>query len=107
MDDFKPLIDYIDNWNLIDGQKPNNEPTFLIWFVKLIQNYPDDREISFDGDGSYFGKQVTLEPFSFYGKSPRQLCFEVAYSNDNICVYKKDHHGFWTPCFIAMDKQNP
>lgn len=104
MKKFEKLIEYVDNWNAIEGIKPKNEPLFVIEFAKLIENYPDEREVSFDGEGSYFGKQVTLEPFSFWGKAPRQLSFEVSYDENNISVYKKDHHGFWTPEFLYMKK---
>lgn len=104
--DFSKLIDYVDNWHKIEGIKPSNEPLFVLEFVELLKNFPDEREITFDGEGAYFGKQVTIEPFSFYGKSARQLAFEIAYSNDIIRVYNADHHGFWNPEFINMDKSN-
>lgn len=105
MQDFQQLIDYVNDWNNKDI-KPSNEALFVLEFVKLLNNYPDDREISFDGEGSYFGKQVTLEPFSFWGKSPRQLAFEIAYCDTQIVVYKADHNGFWQPPFISMDQSN-
>jgi len=105
--EFQPLIDYVDNWDKIEGVKPKNESEFIINFFKLLQNFPDDREITFDGDGSYFGKQITLEPFSFYGKSPRQLRFEIAYSKDRISVYTANHDGYWNPEFISIDNTKP
>lgn len=105
-EDFKELIEYVDNWNAVQGVKPCNEQVFIEWFLMLIQNYPDYREVSFDGEGSYFGKQITLQPFTFWHRGPRQLAFEVSYSKDEIRVYKADHNGFWQPEFIAMRADN-
>jgi hypothetical protein len=103
--DFKQLSEYVSEWRTKD-LKPCNEKVFINEFIKLIDNYPDEREVTFDGDGSYFGKQVTLEPFSFYGRSDRNLAYEVAYSNSTIRVYNADHHGFWNPEFISMDSSH-
>lgn len=103
--EFEPLIQYVKNWNSIDGLKPNNEPEFINEFIKLIANYPDDREVEFDGEGAYFGKQVTLRPFSYYGKGPRELEFEMAYSPDYISIYTANHHGFWNPEYVKVDRK--
>lgn len=105
-DDFTALIEYIDKWNAIEGVKPKNEPLFVVEFIKLLNNYPDDREVTFDGEGAYFGKQVTLEPFSFFGKSPRQLRFEMAYSDTLIKVYTATHDGYWNPEYLSMGKDD-
>lgn len=104
--DFDPLADYITNWKQLDGLKPSNEPIFIEWFIKLLENYPDDREVEFDGEGAYFGKQVTLKPFSFYGRTSGVLDFEIAYHPDLISVYTAHHHGFWNPEYIKMDKSH-
>jgi hypothetical protein len=98
------LMAYVDNWAAIDGLKPCNEEEFIVLFYKLLAGFPDEREVSFDGEGSYFGKQVTLEPFSYYGRPPSQLRFEVAYSHGSIRVYSANHNGFWYPEFIRMSK---
>lgn len=104
--DFQPLIDYVSNWNSIEGVKPKNEKLFLDYFLLLINNYPDEREVNFDGDGSYFGKQITLEPFSFWGRGNQNISFEIAYNDNNISVYTKNHNGYWTPEFISMTSDN-
>lgn len=102
--DFDNLIAYIKNWNEIDGIKPCNEETFIKEFLNLINNYPDEMEVTFDGEGAYFGKQVTLEPFSYYGRPPIDLRFEVAYSKTLLKVYSANHNGFWYPEFLSIEK---
>lgn len=100
-ENFKILSDYISEWNKSED-KPSNEKVFIDEFIKLLDNFPDEREVEFDGDGSYFGKQVTLLPFSYYGKPDRNLSFEVAYRQDQIRVYTAHHHGFWNPEYINI-----
>lgn len=100
--DFETLKQYIREWNDIEGIKPKNEPLFMTEFVKLLQNYPDERDVQFDGDGSYFGKQVTLTPFSFWGKTSPELNFEVAYDKSEIRIYSGRNEGFWWPEFVRI-----
>lgn len=102
--DLQPLIDYVSNWNNIEGIKPQNEKKFLDYFLLLIKNYPDDREVVFNGEGSYFGKQITLEPFSYWGRPNHLLCFEVSYNENKISVYSASNCGFWVPEFISLSK---
>ena len=105
--DFEKLKQYIRDWNAIDGIKPQNEPLFMFEFVKLLQNYPDEREVEFDGEGAYFGKQVTLLPFSTWGKQSNELNFEVAYDKSEIRVYSGRNNGFWWPEFIRITNVDP
>jgi hypothetical protein len=102
-EDHQQLIAYIDKWNAIDGVKPCNEKEFIDLFYKLFLDY-DDREIEFNGEGSYFGKQVTLMPDRTWGKTHRNLRFKVAYSMDKISVYSANNEGFWCPEFIRLTK---
>jgi hypothetical protein len=106
-EEVQQLSNYVIKWIAIDGLKPSNEQEFFDLFIKLLEDYPDDREITFDGDGAYFGKQVTLEPFSYHSRARRELRFEVAYSETTIRVYSANHEGFWYPEFISMDNTNP
>ena|SRR6186713_901255 len=101
--DFEPLKEYVRNWKAIDGLKPQNEPVFIEQFLKLINNYPDDREIEFQGEGAYFGKQMQILPFSYYGRTDGLLDFECAYSKTHLRVYSAHHNGFWYPEFIRVE----
>lgn len=104
-EEFEPLIQYVKDWQKTEFVKPQNEQLFIDGFITLIKNYPDDREIEFNGEGAYFGKQVTLSPFSYYGyTSCDELMFEVAYCEDKISIYTAHHYGFWSPEFLRMDK---
>jgi len=107
-EDKDALIQYVDQWNAInDIAKPQNEKTFIDLFYKLFLEDYDDREVEFNGQGSYFGYQVTLYPDSMYGKTHRNLKFEVAYNKENISVYSANHNGFWYPEFIRLKKGDP
>jgi hypothetical protein len=68
------LKEYIKNWTIIEGNKPCNEDLFINEFIDLITNLSDDRDVTFDGDGSYFGKQVTLHLNSGVWIGDPQLC---------------------------------
>jgi hypothetical protein len=105
-EDRDAMIAYIDKWNAIDGFKPANEKEFIDLFYKLFLDY-DDRELEFNGEGSYFGKQVTLYPDSMYGKTHRNMRFEVSYNKERISVYSGNHNGFWVPEFINITKNEP
>ena len=98
------LEEYIRKWSSVDGIKPCNEQDFYELFTELLKSDLDDRDFEFDGDGSYFGKQVSLNVGSAYSWCFRNtLSFEIAYSNDRIKVYTGNHDGFWTPEYIDMD----
>lgn len=106
MEQFKELISYVKEWETKD-LKPCNEEVFIKEFLYLIENYPDDREITFDGEGSYFGKQITIEPFSYFGKAPRELNFEISYNENNISIYSGNHNGYWFPEYLSIHRSHP
>jgi len=101
------LKEYIKNWTIIEGNKPCNEDLFINEFIDLITNLSDDRDVTFDGDGSYFGKQVTLHLNSGVWIGDPLVYFEIAYSQTQISVYKANHEGFWVPEFISMYNGHP
>lgn len=101
------LRDYIKNWIAIDGQKPRNEDLFIDEFIKLITNLEDDRDIQFDGDGSYFGKQITLHLDSGIWIGDPLIHFEIAYSQTEISVYSAKHNGFWYPEYLSISNEHP
>lgn len=98
----KELKDYVAKWKSIEGIKPKNEPEFINGFLELLQTLEDDRDISFDGEGSYFGKQVTLSYGAGVWVRDRELSFEICYSRDTISVYRADHDGFWVPEYLYL-----
>lgn len=101
------LEDYIAKWSSVDGVKPCNEQDFYELFTELLKSDLDAQDFEFDGDGSYFGKQVSLNVGSSYSYGFRNtLSFEIAYSNNLIRVYTGNHNGFWTPEYINMDNSD-
>lgn len=101
--DFEGLKEYIRQWNANYGLKACNEKTFIDGFLNLINNYPDDREVEFQGEGAYFGKQIQLLPFTYYGRTDGLLNFECAYSKTELRVYSANHNGFWYPEFLRIE----
>lgn len=102
---FKELEKYLKNWFNLQGIKPKNEPEFIENFIKFIS--PDNFEnlqFNFDGDGSYFGKQISIQMYSF--RTNTSLMFEICYSPNKISVYNGNHNGFWTPEYIELEKGN-
>lgn len=102
----KDLKTYIDNWRKIEEIKPKNEPTFIEMFIEFLNGVDDERDISFDGDGSYFGKQITVIQNWPYG-SDRGYGFEISYCSKIISVYTAAHDGYWTPEFIKLEIGEP
>ena len=103
---FKELENYLTNWFNIENIKPKNEPVFIQEFIKFIspENF-ENLQFSFDGDGSYFGKQITVSIFNNWN-SGYLLQFEICYDYKKISVYNANHNGFWTPEFIDIEKNN-
>lgn len=100
------LKEYIKNWLTIEGKKPCNEDLFVNGFIDLLNKIDDDRDISFDGEGSYFGKQITLHWNGGVWVGDPLIHFEIAYSESHISVYKADHQGFWTPEYLSMSHKD-
>ena len=108
----KELKEYIETWNAADNPKPCNEDIFVKEFLEIINNLEDERDISFDGDNAYGGKQITLRLNSFWYHDKDQVAwFEIAYSPDYVKVYTAKHHGFryrsileWTMIILDSKK---
>jgi hypothetical protein len=102
---FKKLNEYLSKWHSIEEEeKPCNEDDFINPFIELLNNADSySYDLSFDGDGSYFGKQITI---SFYKKEYHPFCFEVAYSQKNISVYTANHHSYWTPEYVRLTSKD-
>jgi len=101
------LREYIKNWIAIEGQKPENEEPFVNGFIELVANLNDERDVSFDGEGAYFGKQVRINLNSGVWIGDPLINFEIAYSEDQIRVYTANHHGYWNPEYLSMTKEHP
>lgn len=97
----KQLESYIQNWQEAEGIKPINEQVFYDLFLEFIKTI-DANEIDFDGNGSYFGSQVSIYKDRNYTYRP-YLYFEISYEIDHkISIYTGVHSGFWTPEYIRM-----
>ena len=99
----KILSDYISQWKLIEGIKPKNDKLFIDEFCVLLSK-TDNYDITYDGEGSYFGNQVSIKFESQYRKCDRNLCFEIAYSRNEIRVYDYHNEGYWTPEYLSLKK---
>lgn len=96
------IEEYVENWHAVDGIKPCNESVFIDLFLEYLDGL-DVTNLQFDGEGSYFGKQVTLHE-NYFGCS--SLGFEVAYDTHLIKVYTNKHNGFWVPEYICMSAKH-
>lgn len=102
---FEDLKKYIKEWNYFEGIKPQNDTNFIKMFIDFISKIDDSNDIEFDGDGSYFGKQVSIV-YNRHYNCDFYLNFEVAYYKSKISVYSGKHNGFWTPEFIIIDSEH-
>lgn len=101
----KTFENYISDWLAIDNIKPKNEDFFIDNFILFIRGIDDCNDFQFEGDGSYFGKQVSITKDRPY--THRQLLsFEICYNGNNISIYTGNHNGFWTPEFVNMDSKH-
>jgi len=79
------LKDYLKHWHAIEGIKPKNVPYFIDLFEAFMDGLTDSRDISFDGDGSYFGQQVTIAEDSVFCNV--EFGFEICYCATIVRVY--------------------
>lgn len=105
MDNKEALRIYVQDWNAIKQErKPENQESFISLFLDFLIKCDNDN-ITFDGDGAYFGKQITIDNGMPYTNDP-QLCFEVAYSKDKISIYTGNNNGFWYPEYVQITKDH-
>ena len=100
------LSTMVQRWKDVEGIKPQNDQKFIDAFSKCLleANYED---FTFDGDGAYFGKQVTWEVDSqYWGIRDPHLNFEIAYPDKEIRVYDGRNNGFWVCEYISMNKDH-
>lgn len=97
------LLNFISKWE--DSDKIANQSEFVDNFLVVMRRC-DDEDFEFDGNGSYFGKQVTLRVGSYYNWDyNRSLGFEIAYDDNNIVVYTSNNDGYWVAPYIAVNRQ--
>lgn len=106
---FEEIVKYVKDWNILEGVKPENNEHFILHFIILLNTMENDSDISFQGEGSYFGKQVGIAIDQSFGWSRPlpELTFEIAYSNRQIVVYSGNHNGFWHPPYISLKEGEP
>lgn len=98
------LSEYITNWHKLDNHdRPHNEEVFIDEFVDFIKDPLVEQLVTFDGDGSYFGKQITIESNSGFGDPINPVDLEIAYSRDEVIIYTANHEGFWVSPYLSMD----
>lgn len=104
MDYIELLTKNITDWNSIEGVKPLNDKSFIDTFLICLKD-ADYEDFCFDGDGSYFGKQITWSVGSGnWIKLDRNLNFEIAYSESEIRVYSANNNGYWVSEYISVTK---
>ena len=98
------LISYVVNWKHEKGIKPCNEVEFINLFLEFISTI--DLDFTFNGDGAYFGKQITICRDNGYRCGYDELTFEIAYHSTKIVIYDGNNNGFWVPeyaCILSSD----
>ncbi len=105
----KQLSDFITNWNKNPDTRKENDSAFITLFCELISSpHFDERDVTFDGDGAYFGKQITINVGSTWRMSSvSDLDFEIAYDHSQIVIYTANHNGFWVEPFVSMTHHHP
>lgn len=98
------LKNYIRNWNTIKGVKPENESVFISLFTDWLFEKDGDLEFEFQGEGSYFGKQISINKTAYFNYT--DLNFEIAYDKDHIRIYTGNHNGFWVPEYVDITSEN-
>ena len=103
---FEELKKYIQDWQKVENIKPKNETKFIKLFISFLEQIEDDRDIEFEGEGAYFGKQVSIGLHRATAGTDQYLDFEIAYDNKQISIYTGKHEGFWTPEYVRIDRQH-
>ena len=103
---FEELRKYIQEWEKIENIKPKNETQFIKGFIDFLENMEDDRDIEFQGDGAYFGKQISIGFNRVNAGTDKYLNFEVAYNSKHISIYTGKNDGYWTPEYVNIDSKH-
>lgn len=106
------IIDFIEKWNESDNFKQNNhnDENFILNINKFLEEC-DVSDIEFDGEGSYFGKQINIlsphRKYSYFLSSDvKQIWIEIVYCDEKIVIYDGYHNGFWVPAYISLDNSS-
>ena len=82
-----------------------NKDEIIDIFIQFFNNIEDENDVEFEGDGSYFGKQINIM-YNRYSYNRNSIFIEIAYSYDKISIYTAEHNGFWVPEYIKIDKSH-
>jgi hypothetical protein len=96
------LRTYIDTWKAIESNRPSNEDAFITLFIAYLKSLDDSADIEFEGEGSYFGRQIKVRKDSAYIN--RDPGFEISYCATIISVYRSDHEGYWVPEYLKLNQ---
>jgi len=97
------LEKYIEKWEAVEGIKPKNQKVFIDSFIEFINKLDDCSVFSFDGEGSYFGKQLSIRRDFF---SEFDLSFEICFDEKTLSIYTGNHDGLWTPEYVLMSSRH-
>jgi hypothetical protein len=78
------------------------------FFNSYADGQRDERDIEFNGDGSYFGKQISIIENSSFGihSVEHDIAIEVAYSATHIVIYTDYHSGFWVNPYLDINEDH-
>lgn len=83
-----------------------NKDEIIDIFIQFFNNIEDENDVEFEGDGSYFGKQINIMYNRLYSYNRNSIFIEIAYNYDKISIYTAEHNGFWVPEYIKIDKSH-
>ena len=84
---------------LIDSYSTKSDD-FTLAVIEFLKNVPVEF-VEFNGEGSYWGKQIIIDtastPFTSKG-----VCFELVYSPSQIIVYTGLHNGYYVESYLNL-----
>jgi len=93
----------IEEFNQTGNEIPP-EQFFMSFFAYI--DCLESNDFAFNGEGSYFGKQVTISEDNPFARD-YLLEFEVVYDKCNIVVYTANHNGFWVKPYSSIKSDHP
>ena len=76
------------------------------FFLAYSDELKDYGDIDFDGEGSYFGKQISIREGSGFGSfiKDEEVEIEIAYDfiSKHIVIYTDNHNGYYAPPFVEI-----
>lgn len=99
---FEPLKEYIEEWNAIEGGKPENDEKFISDLMEFMRAC-DSGHYGFTGNNDYCGHTAILNEVDYrYSFSSNFMSLEFAYGADFVKVFAGNHNGFWVPEYIDL-----